>query len=243
MADMIQQRCDTITVDGGSFDLHVWSPENGRGPGLLLLQEIFGVGPYISAVAERLAAAGYVVAAPDVFWRLHPRWISEHDEAGVQASMELVIQLDHKLAIADCCAALDHLRGLDQVDGNPGVLGFCLGGSLSFAVAAADDPALCVSYYGSTVPQMTDLLPAINCPTVLFFGDEDPFIPLEGVQALHTTLADNDRFTLHIEHAGHAFDNHRAPIFYNEAAAKIAWAKTMAFLDQHLPAAKRGAAS
>ncbi len=234
MADMIQKRCDTITVDGGSFDLHIWSPESGRGPGLLLLQEIFGVGPYICAVAERLAAAGYVVAAPDVFWRLHPGWISEHDEAGVAASMELVMKLDQELAVADSCAALDHLRDLDQVDGNPGVLGFCLGGSLSFAVAAAGEPALCVSYYGSTVPQMTDQLPAIHCPTMLIFGDQDPFIPLEDVQALQTTVADNEHITLHIEHAGHAFDNHRAPIFYNEAASKIAWAKTMAFLGKHL---------
>jgi dienelactone hydrolase len=68
----------TIQVDcgDGEMAMHVWVPESGTGPGLVLIQEIFGVGAYIRAVAERLAAAGYVVATPDVFWRFAPGWAS-----------------------------------------------------------------------------------------------------------------------------------------------------------------------
>ncbi len=235
MPPMIQQRRESVTVESGSFDLHVWLPEGGRGPGLLLIQEIFGVGPYIRAVAQRLAEAGYVVAAPDVFWRFHPNWVADHDEAGVQASMAKASQLDPELAVTDCKAALRHLEGLSEVDSRAGVIGFCMGGSLAFGVAAAGDPRCCVSYYGSTVPQMLDMVPEIRCPTLIYFGDEDPYIPLEAAQSVATALAGDPRFTVHIEHAGHAFDNHEAPIFYNEAAAKAAWSKTTAFLAEHLP--------
>jgi dienelactone hydrolase len=65
-------RTDQVAVDGGAFDLHVWLPESGTGPGVLLIQEIFGVGAYIRAVGERLAALGYVVGAPDVFCLADP---------------------------------------------------------------------------------------------------------------------------------------------------------------------------
>ena len=79
---------------------------------VLLIQEIFGVGPYITAVAERLAAAGYTVGAPDVFWRFAPNWASDHTEAGLGASIEKVQQLDFPQAVADCTAALAHLAEL-----------------------------------------------------------------------------------------------------------------------------------
>ena len=90
----------------------------GRGPRSLLIQEIFGVGAYIRAVAERLADAGYVVGAPDVFWRFAPGWAADHDEAGLGASIEKVQQLDFPQAIADCVAALEHAgRRSTDVDG------------------------------------------------------------------------------------------------------------------------------
>ncbi len=90
--------------------MFLWRPAAGSGPAVLLIQEIFGVGAYIRAVAERLAAAGYVVGAPDVFWRFAPHWAATHDEAGLTASMEAVAQLNPETAITDCVAALDNPR-------------------------------------------------------------------------------------------------------------------------------------
>jgi len=128
-------RTDQVTVADGSFDLHVWIPEAGHGPAILLLQEIFGVGAYIRSVAERLAALGYVVGAPDVFWRIQRNWEAGHDEAGLNASFGMISKFDFGTGIADCVAALGRLREEPEVQGGTGVMGFCLGGLLTYHVA------------------------------------------------------------------------------------------------------------
>ena len=211
----------------------VWTPQSGTGPGMLLIQEIFGVGPYIRAVGERLAAAGYVVGAPDLFWRFAPGFQAGHDEAGLAESMQQAGNLDPVKAVGDSVAALEHLGQLSGVAARPGVIGFCLGGTLAFGVAAADDPSVCVSYYGSGVPSMVDRLPEVSCPTLFHFGATDAYIPNEGVEALAAALPAG--MVLNVEAAGHAFDNHESAMFYDEAAAGAAWSKTMAFLAEHHP--------
>ena len=235
--------CDDVAVttystervprdDAGSMSLHLWSADSPVGS-VLLIQEIFGVGPYIRAVAERLADAGYTVAAPDVFWRFAPGWDSDHTEQGLTASIEKVQQLDFPNAVGDCIAALDRLADVDGVDGRPAVMGFCLGGTLAWAVAAHGDPSCCVSYYGSGVPGMLDLMDHVSCPTLFHFGDSDAYIPNAGVEALAEAIKGRPGFVLNVEQAGHAFDNHESEMFFNENAAKAAWTKTLAFLDTH----------
>ena len=224
-----------VPCDIGNMNMHVWVPEAGSGPGLVLIQEIFGVGAYIRAVAERLAAAGYVVGAPDVFWRFAPGWAQDHDEAGLTASFEAMGQFDMERAVPDCVAAVSTLGELETVEGTPGVIGFCLGGTLGWAVAINDDPSVCVSYYGSGVPSMIDQIGNVTCPTLFHFGGSDAFIPSGGVDAVGAAIAGRPGFVLNVEAAGHAFDNHESAMFYNEAAAKSAWSKTMAFLGEHLP--------
>lgn len=232
---MDEPRTVPVACDGGEMAMHVWTPASGSGPGLLLIQEIFGVGAYIRAVAARLAEAGYVVGAPDVFWRFSPGWAASHDEAGLNASLAEAGRLDPAAAVADCAAALATLSGLDEVAGTPGVIGFCLGGTLAWGVATAAEPAVCVSYYGSGVPAMLDGIDAVHCPTLFHFGNADPYIPSDGVEAVNAAIAGRPGFVLNVENAGHAFDNHESELFWDEAAAQPAWAKTMAFLGEHLP--------
>jgi len=221
--------------DAGDMPMHLWTPAAGTGPGILLIQEIFGVGPYLRAVADRLGAAGYVVGAPEVFWRFAPGWESGHDQAGLDASLEQAGRLDATEAVNDCAAALEALGALDETTGSPGVMGFCLGGTLAWGVAAAGQPAACVSYYGSGVPGMLDLIDSVGCPTLFHFGNADRFIPSEGVEAINEAIAGRSGFVLNVENAGHAFDNHESEMFWTESAAQAAWAKTMAFLGEHLP--------
>ena len=229
-------RSEKVTMPGGGeMNLEVWTPDGGSGPGVLLIQEIFGVGDRLRAVGARLADAGYVVGAPEVFWRFAPDWSVEPDEAGLQEAMGKIGQLDFPQAIADCGVALDAVAALPESTGTPGVLGFCLGGSLAFAVAADFEPSVAVSYYGSQVPAMLSKLDRITCPILFHFGSLDEYIPGDGVEALVAATADRADTVVNIEIAGHAFDN-EARLFYDEGAAKSAWSKTLAFLGQHLPA-------
>lgn len=237
MSRMNTLRTESVACGAdGTMDMHIWTPARGGTAAVLLIQEIFGVGPYIRAVAERLADAGYVVGAPDVFWRIQRNWESDHTEAGLGASFALAQQLDVPLAVSDCVAALGHLGSVEGVERAPAVMGFCLGGTLAWAVAANAEPAVCVSYYGSGVPEMVGMIDQIHCPTLLHFGNADTFIPGEGVEAVGAAIAGREGFALNVENAGHAFDNHESAMFYNESAANAAWAKTMAFLGLYLPA-------
>ncbi len=233
---MTTMRTDQVPLgDSGAMDLHIWAPDAAPRAAVLLIQEIFGVGPYIRAVAERLAEAGYLVGAPDVFWRFAPNWQSDHSQTGLTASITMVQQLDFPTAVADCVAALDHLAMQPGIAAPAAVLGYCLGGTLAWAVAAHAQPSCCVSYYGSGVPGMLDMIEQVHCPTLFHFGNADAFIPNEGVEAINAAIAGRDHFVLNVENAGHAFDNHESEMFYNEGSAKAAWAKTMAFLQAHLP--------
>jgi carboxymethylenebutenolidase len=226
-------RTEPVTVDDGTFDLITWLPDSGSGPGVLLLQEIFGVGAYLRSVATRLRDLGFVVGAPDLYWRDQRGFAADHDEAGMGESFALVVGSDPDKMRADCVASLHALAALPEVQGVPGVLGFCLGGTLAWGVAVDADPAWAVSYYGSGVPDLIDLAPQVTCPVLMHFGDRDDFLPLEGVRRVEGAAEDLELVTVRIHDAGHAFDNHEAPGFHDADASAAAWAETVAFLRAH----------
>jgi len=230
-------RIDQVSVDGGAYDLSVWVPDQGSGAGILLVQEIFGVGDYIKAVAARLARDGFVVAAPDLFWRLEPHWAADHDDAGLAASFDLAQRFDVEQGVVDSLAALAHLRDTPEVRGSVGVLGFCLGGTIAHLVAALGEPDAVVSYYGSGVAASLDQLDAIDCPVQYHFGTADTFIPSEDVERVRAAVEATGRDDLEVQiqpGAGHAFDNHEAPQFHDAIAAAAAWGATQRFLSDHL---------
>ena len=234
-------RRDDVTVDDGTFGVHVVVPDAPNGAGVVLIQEIFGIGSYITAVADRLAGLGYCVGAPDLFWRFAPGHTAEHDDAGLAQSFELVMQLDGDKAVTDCLATLAHLRELPEVTGPVGLLGFCLGGTVAVGCALAGDPDAVVSYYGSGVPDMVAQLGAITAPTLLHFGGSDPYIAPEKIEAVVAAVPHHPAIELNVEAgAGHAFDNHDAPMFHDAEAAAHAWGLTRGFLARHLSTAGAG---
>jgi carboxymethylenebutenolidase len=223
-------------VADGSFDLHIWLPEAGTGPGILLFQEIFGVGPYIRAVAERLAAIGYVVGAPDVFWRIQRNWEAGHDEQGLNDSLGMIAKFDFAKGIDDGVAALAALENVAEVSGGVGVMGFCMGGLLTYHVAARAEPTAAVSYYGSNIAAGLELAPNIGCPIQFHFGETDGYIPLDQVREIEQAFAGRPDAEVHVQPAaGHAFDNHESAMFHQPQAAAAAWALTTGFLAKHLP--------
>jgi carboxymethylenebutenolidase len=229
-------RTEKVSTPDGPFDLTVWRPQAGHGPGLLLIQEIFGVGDYVQAVAQDLAALGYVVAAPDLFWRVRPGFQAAHDEQGMAESLEVASQYDTHLGVDDAAAALAHLAALPEVDGGLGIIGFCLGGSVGYFLAARSRVDALVSFYGSEVPGHTDVLAQIGAPAQFHFGGNDPYIPRDQVARVQEAAASVPTAEVHVEEeAGHAFHNRKAPMFYQPEPAARAWRRTEEFLARQLP--------
>ena len=241
---MPTSRTDSVPTTDGSFDLTVWRPDGGTGPGVLLIQEIFGVSDYIRAVAEDLAGLGYVVAAPDLFWRLKPRHDAAHDESGLAESLDLGSRFDFEQGLADSAVALAHLQALPEVDGGTGVLGFCLGGSIAYFLAAQGGLDAAVSFYGSEVPGSLAVMEQITVPVQFHFGGSDRYIPRDQVAAVETAAAGRDNAEIHVEEdAGHAFHNRKAPMFHVPEPAARAWQRTEEFLAQHLPVRAKSGSS
>ncbi len=232
----VSTRTEQVSTPDGSFDLTVWRPEAGHGPGLLLIQEIFGVGDYIQAVAEDLAALGYVVAAPDLFWRLKPGHRAVHDEKGVAESLELGSRFDTHRGVDDAAAALEQLAALPEVRGGLGIIGFCLGGSIAYFLAARSQVDAVISFYGSAVPGSTDTMAHIGAPIQFHFGGSDPYISRAEVAQVEEAARDRPDTEVHVEEeAGHAFHNRKAPMFHQPEPAARAWRRTEEFLARHLP--------
>ena len=235
----MQQRVDPVHTADGPFDLTVWVPDSGSGPGLLLIQEIYGVSDYIRAVAEDLAGLGYVVAAPDLFWRLQPGYQAVHDDAGLASSLAMGSRFDAAQGVADSIAALGVLAALPEVDSGIAVIGFCLGGSIAYLVAAQTPLDAVVSFYGSAVPEQLGMLDQIAAPLLFHFGGSDPYITRDQVQAVQDAAAGRPDVVIYVEEeAGHAFHNRKAPMFYQPEPAARAWRRTEEFLRRHLPARK-----
>jgi carboxymethylenebutenolidase len=236
----IASRTERITArDGGRFEGRLVAPAGGGGPGLLLVQEIFGVNDYIRARARALAALGYTVLCPDVFWRLQPGVELPQDEAGLEAALGYARRFDQAAGVDDLGRALDHLRLLPEVrdaGSRAGVVGFCLGGTLAWELAVRFDPATAVCYYGSGIrPGTGPALP--RCPVLLHLGAEDPYIPATQVDEIRAAVAGRPDIEVHVHPgAGHAFDNDRDERFHHPAARLAAWTLTVEFLGRTLPA-------
>jgi carboxymethylenebutenolidase len=226
---------DIHAHDGGLFHGHLALPAKTPAPGVLLLHEIFAVNDYITAVAERLALLGYVVLAPDLFWRIDPDNPLTHTDEAMAVARERVARLDFDEAVRDADAALTHLSRLPQVEGSVGVVGFCLGGTLAFATAIRSEPDAVVAYYGSGVADFLEHTDAVHCPIRFVFGGNDPFIPAEVPDAVAAAFAGREDIEVSVfAGAGHAFDNFLAPQFHDPLAAIAAWGQTADFLARTL---------
>ena len=235
----VTTRWETVAAhDGGTFDAFCAIPDSGSGPGMLVFQEIFGVNENIRELSQRLAGSGFVALAPDMFWRIEPRF-ERSDESGIGDAMAMIGRFDQDAGRQDITSAFAHLLAMPECTGKVGAVGFCLGGTLSYVTAAtarADGkgPDAAVSYYGSGIHDMLGLADAIECPIMFHYGNKDPFIPQEQIDAVEAALGPRPNVTVHRYDAGHAFSNWDAPSMYDEQASNEAWARTIAFLTKHL---------
>lgn len=209
----------------------------GRGteprPGLVVLQEIFGVNANMRQTAEAFADLGYDVIVPDLFWRQEPR-VELDPATDYPRAMTLMQGMDQKLAIEDALAAADFLRKSSSSNGKVGATGYCLGGQLAFLLAMREEIGAAVSYYGVAIHALLDRSDELRAPLLLHIGVEDALCPPEAQAAIHKALAGRSGVEI-IDHpgVGHAFARRGGDAFDKEAAERADQA-TAAFLSRHL---------
>ncbi|MRW87687.1 dienelactone hydrolase family protein [Pseudoduganella sp. FT26W] len=228
------QWIDIETADG-TFGAYLSLPRGGKGPGIVLLQEIFGVNQHIRNVADQYAADGYVVIAPDLFWRHGARIELGYDEAGWKRAVELMQATDFATAQQDIGATIKVLRGLDAV-GNEKIatVGYCFGGRLSYHTAANGLVDAAVAYYGGGIQNSLNRAPEIKVPVLMHFGAADSHIPQEAVKSIAEAFDSNEQVEIHVyEGAEHGFNcNHRDS--YHQRASAQAHGHSLVFLGELL---------
>lgn len=234
MSEFPPDRRIEIATDAGVMPSQLWLPPGGTGAAVVVFQEIFGVGSYMRSRCADLAALGYVVLAPEIYWRLGVTAVDEDADDLLPQGMALMERVDWDRAVADGVAAVQHARGMIEVTGDVGAVGFCFGGGLAFNVAAEEHVDALVSYYGSALPALHPRAEEVDAPALHHFGDADTFIPMETVREIEESVTAQPDVTFVIHPgAGHAFDN-PAPMFHHREASEAAWASTVQFLAEHL---------
>ena len=193
--------------------------------GLVVIQEIFGVNAHIRSVTDHFAALGYTAIAPAFFDHLETGVELGYDQAGMEEGKKLVAELGLERAVEDVASAAEAIASAGKI----GTVGYCWGGTVAF-LAALRLGLPSVSYYGArNVPFLGETPKA---PVMFHFGEKDKSIPPEMVEKHRQMQPQMDVFTYP---ADHAF-NRDIGDHYDEASAKLALQRTMAFFDKYLAA-------
>jgi carboxymethylenebutenolidase len=203
------------------------SKASGKLPGVVVIHENRGLTPYIEDVARRLGAAGFLALAPDGLTPLGGYPGNDDDGRAMQAKLE------RDKLVADFAAAVGHLQSHEACSGKVGCVGFCFGGFVSNALAVRIPTlAAAVPFYGGQAPAAE--VPKIKAPLLVHYGSLDERVNA-GWPAYEAALkANGKQYTVHFyEGANHGFHNDTTPR-YDEAAAKLAWSRTIEFFNKHL---------
>ena len=225
-----------IVIDSGAdgpFSAYLALPPGGRGPGVVVIQEIFGVNAVMREVADWVASLGYVALCPDLFWRQEPGiQISDRTEAEWKRAFELFAGFDIDKGVIDLATTIAHLRGRPECTGKVGSIGYCLGGRLAFLTATRTDADCAVGYYGVYLQEHVG--ESLRCPVLLHIAVEDEFVPKAAQAAVHKGLDGNAKATLH-DYPGqnHAFARQGGK-HYDAQAAALANGRSVDFLRRHL---------
>jgi carboxymethylenebutenolidase len=225
---------DLTAADGGKFRGYLCLPPSGKGPGLVVEQEIFGINENVRLVCENYAREGFVTLAPDLFWRLQPGVDLGYSEADWQRAFDFMKRFDIDQGLQDIAATIKHLRGLPECTGKVGAIGYCLGGKLAFLTAARTDADCAVSYYGVGLDQNLNEKDKIRKPLMLHIAEKDRFVPPDVQAKVKAALSGMPSVEIYsypgVDHAFARINGDN----YDKQAADLANSRTLAFLKKHL---------
>ena len=224
MGEMVE-----FPVNGGSIEGYEALPELGGGPGVVVIQEWWGLVDHIKDVCDRFAAAGFVALAPDLY---HGKKTKSPDEAG---KLMMALRVDE--AEKELEGAVDYLLKHDAVTSRKiGVVGFCMGGALALYTATKNpNIGASIVFYGGH-PKVKPDLPNLHAPVLGLYAENDRSVTPESVRELESKLKSLGKSIEVVIYPGtdHAFFNDSRPQVYNEKAAADAWQRTVDFLHKHL---------
>ena len=233
------------SFDGHEFDGYLALPAAGVGPGIVVLQEIFGVNAFLRGVADWYAARGFVALCPDLFWR-QERGVQLTDQTPEewQKAFELYQGLDEAKAVDDSAAAVEFLRQHPACNGKVGAVGFCLGGNLAWLLAVrypgspsgqrVGSPDCAVGYYGVGIEKTLAEVTNLNSPLLLHIAGQDKYCKPEAQAQIHAALDTNALATIHdYPEQDHAFGRPGGE-HYNAQAAELANLRSVEFFVRNL---------
>ena len=220
-----------LKVNGeGAYAFVAQPDDDAKHPGIVLIQEWWGIEPHVLDLAQKLATEGFVVAVPDLY---HGKVATEPDEA---QKMVMVMRGNLDKAVGEIVGALDHVKGLSNVEPKKlGLIGFCVGGFLAYTVAAhyADLGAV-VPFYGGGYDPSPEEVAKVNAPVMAFYGKKDQSVPQDQIEKIEKLYKDAGKdITVKTYDAGHAFINPMHGMGDEKSAAE-AWPIAIKFLKDHL---------
>ena len=233
------ERTVSVDVAGTAMDLYEVEPEGAAKGAVIVVQEAFGITDHIKDVCQRFAAAGYRAVAPHVFHRSGDPVLG-YDE--MDKVIPHIMELKADDLLADVDATITYLAQAGFGPTRIGTVGFCMGGSVVFLVAARRSLGAAVTFYGGGVsqgrfgmPPLVELAPELKTPWLGLYGDSDQSIPVDDVEALRAAVAAAPVPTEIVRYADADHGFHcDARSSYHESSAKDGWRRTLEWLGSHL---------
>jgi carboxymethylenebutenolidase len=225
------------SADGGNFSAYLSLPTGARGkvPGIVMMQQIFGVNSEMRGFTDHYASQGYVAICPDLFWRVRPNvQLDPLDRESFPKAIAVARDLDHDKAVDDLKACVAYLRAHPACNGKVGTLGYCLGGETAYLMAARSDADCNVGYFGVGIEKSLDEAANIAKPLLLHIPENDRHVPAAAQALIKEKLAGRAELYSY-PGADHAF-NRVGSAAYNGEVTALADVRTDAFLHRYLGA-------
>jgi carboxymethylenebutenolidase len=189
--------------DGAAFSAYLARPFAPNGAGIVLLQEIFGVNANMRSAADQLAAAGFTVIVPDLFWRQEAGVeLNPGSESDRERAVGLMKATDTALAVQDALTAARYVGALDGACGRIGAVGYCFGGKLAYLLSMEPGIHAAVSYYGTGVHTLLDQMERVSSPLLLHIAGDDHMCPANAQKAIALAAAQKGDVVTVLHHSG-----------------------------------------